>query len=45
MKMRWLSVYGVKIPVLVDLASKAELEWPFDEPQLLAFLQSLSKQG
>jgi len=36
--------YGVKIPVLVDLASKAELEWPFDEIQLLAFLQSLPKQ-
>lgn len=34
--------YGVKIPVLLDLESKEELEWPFDQSQLLAFLQRVS---
>lgn len=35
--------YGVKIPVLLDLESKEELEWPFDQSQLLEFLQRVSK--
>lgn len=34
--------YGVKIPVLLDLESKDELEWPFDQSQLLEFLQRVS---
>lgn len=34
--------YGVKIPVLLDLESKEELEWPFDQAQLLEFLQRVS---
>lgn len=34
--------YGVKIPVLLDLESKEELEWPFDQSQLLEFLQRVS---
>ncbi|WP_415905531.1 glutaredoxin family protein [Neptuniibacter sp. QD48_55] len=34
--------YGVKIPVLLDLESKEELEWPFDQSQLLEFLQRIS---
>ncbi|WP_415891888.1 glutaredoxin family protein [Neptuniibacter sp. PT8_73] len=34
--------YGVKIPVLLDLESKEELEWPFDQSQLQEFLQRVS---
>jgi len=34
--------YGVKIPVLLDLESEEELEWPFDQSQLLEFLQRVS---
>ncbi|WP_415884084.1 glutaredoxin family protein [Neptuniibacter sp. QD72_48] len=34
--------YGVKIPVLLDLESKEELEWPFDQSKLLEFLQRVS---
>ncbi len=34
--------YGVRIPVVRDAASSAELDWPFDEERLLEFLQGLS---
>jgi len=33
--------YGVRIPVLVDEASGAELGWPFDHQTLFSFLQAL----
>lgn len=33
--------YGVRIPVLVDEASGAELGWPFDHQALFSFLQAL----
>ncbi len=36
--------YGVRIPVLVDEASGAELGWPFDQERLLAFLSSLPEE-
>lgn len=31
--------YGVRVPVLHDDASGAELDWPFDATQLQAWLQ------
>jgi hypothetical protein len=34
--------YGVRIPVLHDAASGAELDWPFDEERLMEFLHGLS---
>jgi hypothetical protein len=37
--------YGVRIPVLVDEASAAELGWPFDEAGLLAFIAALPCKG
>jgi len=36
-----LERYAVRIPVLVDDASGKELGWPFDQQQLIDFLQSL----
>ena len=33
--------YAVRIPVLVDVESQQELEWPFDEKALTDFLTSL----
>ncbi len=33
--------YAVRIPVLVDVESQQELEWPFDEQALKAFLEGL----
>ncbi len=34
--------YGVRIPVLVDEASGAELGWPFDRAALMAFIDGLA---
>lgn len=34
----WVEAYGVRIPVLRRLDSGAELGWPFDAPQVAAFL-------
>ncbi|CAI8793729.1 glutaredoxin family protein [Methylocaldum szegediense] len=34
--------YGIRIPVLHDATSGAELDWPFDEERLMEFLHSLS---
>jgi hypothetical protein len=33
--------YGLRVPVLRDEASGRELDWPFDEPALRAFLGRL----
>lgn len=33
--------YGVKIPVLRDLESGQELDWPFDQETLHQFLRAL----
>ncbi len=33
--------YGVRIPVLLDEASGAELGWPFDRAGLRAFIEGL----
>lgn len=33
--------YGVRIPVLADSLSDNELGWPFDQEQLLDYLESL----
>jgi hypothetical protein len=30
--------YGIRIPVLVDLKSKSELQWPFDAQLLAKFI-------
>ena len=32
--------YGIRIPVLVDSCTKAELSWPFDDGMAKAFLLS-----
>ncbi|MCA6059642.1 glutaredoxin family protein [Thalassolituus sp. ST750PaO-4] len=32
--------YGLRIPVLLNEQNGAELDWPFDETQLLNWLQS-----
>lgn len=33
-----LARYGIRIPVLVDLHSKAELQWPFDVESVQKFI-------
>ena len=38
-----MDVYGVRIPVLRDSASNAELGWPFDAVELADWLNGLSK--
>lgn len=37
-----LDQYGTRIPVLRDPTSKAELNWPFDQPTLLHFIEQLN---
>lgn len=32
-----VALYGIRIPVLKNLETEQELEWPFDYPQLLQF--------
>ncbi|MCM2318188.1 MAG: glutaredoxin family protein [Pseudomonas sp.] len=34
----WVAAYGLRIPLLRRLDSGAELGWPFDVPQVAAFL-------
>lgn len=36
---RWVEVYGLRIPVLRRLDNNAELDWPFDVEQVVAFLK------
>lgn len=36
--------YAVRIPVLVDVTSEQELEWPFDEQQAREFLLKLLQE-
>ena len=35
--------YGDKIPVLVDVSSKNELDWPFDEERIYQFLRQCDR--
>lgn len=35
----WVEVYGLRIPVLRRLDNNAELDWPFDAEQVVAFLK------
>ena len=35
-----LRVYCLRIPVLKDARSGSELDWPFDESQLIAFIHA-----
>ena len=35
--------YGLRIPVLLDLGSGAELEWPFGPDDIQAFLRQLNR--
>lgn len=37
-----VDTYGIRIPVLVHIHSKAELGWPFDLPLLSAFIHDLN---
>lgn len=34
----WVAAYGLRIPLLRRLDSGVELGWPFDAPQVAAFL-------
>ncbi|MNL84653.1 hypothetical protein D3C87_2126890 [compost metagenome] len=34
----WVEDYGLRIPVLRRLDNGAELDWPFDADQVVAFL-------
>lgn len=34
-----LARYGIRIPVLMDLHSKAELQWPFDNESVQKFIK------
>ncbi|MGX2040447.1 glutaredoxin family protein [Methylocaldum sp. MU1018] len=40
-KQALLDRYGIRIPVVRDPASGAELDWPFDAERLGEFLQTL----
>jgi len=40
-----LDRYALRIPVLVDVKSQKELEWPFDEQTVQQFLLALAKEG
>ena len=35
----WVEDYGLRIPVLRRVDTGAELDWPFDEDQVVAFLR------
>ncbi|MHC8406454.1 glutaredoxin family protein [Pseudomonas sp. TMB3-21] len=35
----WVEDYGLRIPVLRRIDTGAELDWPFDEEQVAAFLR------
>jgi hypothetical protein len=37
--------YGVRIPVISMADSEAELNWPFDPGQLMAFIKSQTNDG
>lgn len=37
--------YGLRIPVLRDLGSGAELDWPFGPDEIMTFLGSLRRAG
>lgn len=34
----WVAAYGLRIPLLRRVDSAAELGWPFDQAQVVAFL-------
>lgn len=37
----WQEKYAIRIPVLLQLESRAELGWPFDYPALASFITGL----
>ncbi|MDD1611639.1 MAG: glutaredoxin family protein [Methylococcaceae bacterium] len=39
----WQPEYAIKIPVLLELESRRELDWPFDHDEVVHFLQQLDK--
>jgi hypothetical protein len=38
----WQPGYAIKIPVLLDPASRRELDWPFDRDRAAAFLRQFA---
>ncbi|MFW1676272.1 glutaredoxin family protein [Pontibacter sp. JAM-7] len=40
-----IDTYGLRIPVLREVQSGAELDWPFDAEAICTFMQSLPGQG
>jgi hypothetical protein len=39
----WQPEFALKIPVLLDPASRRELDWPFDYGQSARFMQQLAR--
>jgi hypothetical protein len=37
----WQALYAIRIPVLYHPESKQELGWPFDQPAVMTFLETL----
>ena len=35
----WFEAYSLRIPVLRRIDTEAELDWPFDSEQVVAFLR------
>ena len=40
-----VDLYGVRIPVLIDGVTRAELDWPFNEQSLYEFLRACDHAG
>ncbi len=41
----WLDAYAEKIPVLLDEESTLTLEWPFDQAQVYAWFEKVSRSA
>ena len=39
---QWQEKYAIRIPVLLDSQSQRELGWPFNEDDVIIFIQELS---
>ena len=39
---QWQAQYAVKIPVLYDVDTQSELNWPFDETDVTTFINTLN---
>ncbi|MCK5871293.1 MAG: glutaredoxin family protein [Methylococcales bacterium] len=39
---QWQAQYAVKIPVLYDVSTQSELNWPFNETDVTTFIHKLN---